>query len=464
MSTSISDPSVPGASPTATATTPTDTGPTATAATPADASPAATAAASPPATPPRGFADLSLAPALLAAVERLGYDQPTPIQEQAIPQIVAGRDVVGCAQTGTGKTAAFVLPILQRLGSGQGVRALVVTPTRELCAQIEEVARIVCKDTGQHVVAVYGGVPYEPQVQKVRRGVDLVIATPGRLLDMIQRGDLTLAKVEMLVLDEADRMLDMGFWPDVQRIIRKLPERRQNLLFSATMSRGVLEAVRDTLRDPVRIQIGEVAMPVDEVEQAVYPVNAEQKTDLLVHFLRNHRPKRALIFTRTKHRADRLERQLARHGIKGTIMHSNRTQQQREKALEGFKGGRYSVLIATDIVARGIDVDGISHVVNYDIPLKPEDYVHRIGRTARAGARGEALILLTAEDVHELKAIERLIGAEIERRDLPGFEYEHRHIPDSKDVPKRPGKLLYRGGAQRAMQRGFRFTKPRAKH
>ena len=405
------------------------------------------------------FADLKLDRPMLDAVERLGYTEPTPIQEQAIPQIIAGRDVVGCAQTGTGKTAAFVLPILQRLGKGQGVRALVVTPTRELCAQIDEVARACAKLTGQHVVAVYGGVPYEPQMQKVRRGVDMVIATPGRLLDMIQRGDLTLSKVEIVVLDEADRMLDMGFWPDVQRILRKLPDKRQNLLFSATMSRGVLEAVRDTLHDPVRIQIGEVAMPVDEVDQAVYPVTVDQKTDLLVQFLRHHKPPRALIFTRTKHRADRLERALTRHGIKGTIMHSNRTQSQREKALEGFKNGRYTVLIATDIVARGIDVEGISHVVNYDIPMKPEDYVHRIGRTARAGASGEAVILLTADDVHELKAIERLIGTEIERRDLPGFEYEHRHIPDSKDVPKRPGKLLYRGGAQRAMQRGFRFSK-----
>jgi ATP-dependent RNA helicase RhlE len=385
-------------------------------------------------TSPSPFSNLSLSRPLLDAVERLGYERPTPIQEQAIPQIIAGRDLVGCAQTGTGKTAAFVLPMLQRLGQGKGVRGLVVTPTRELCAQIDEVARTCAKFTNQHAASVYGGVPYEPQAQKVRRGVDLVVATPGRLLDM-------------------------GFWPDVERIMRKLPPRRQNLLFSATMSRGVLEAIRDTLHDPVRIQIGEVYMPVDEVAQAVYPVVADQKIELLVHFLRHHKPERTLIFTRTKHRADRLERHLARHGIKGTIMHSNRTQQQREKALEGFKSGRYSVLIATDIVARGIDVEGISHVINYDIPIKPEDYVHRIGRTARAGASGEALSLLTADEVHELKAIERLIGAEIERRDVPGFEYTTRLIPDSKDVPKRAGKMLYRGGAQRAMQRGFRFSK-----
>jgi ATP-dependent RNA helicase RhlE len=407
---------------------------------------------------PSAFSDLALDTPLLEAVDSLGYERPTPVQEQAIPQIIAGRDVVGCAQTGTGKTAAFVLPVLQRLGRGDGVRGLVVTPTRELCSQIDDVARTVTRFTRQHAVAVYGGVPYVPQAQAVRGGVDLIVATPGRLLDMISRGDVSLSKVEILVLDEADRMLDMGFWPDVERIMRKLPPRRQNLLFSATMSRGVLEAIRDTLHDPVRIQIGEVYTPVDEVDQAVLPVHTDQKIDLLIHFLREHKPERTLIFTRTKHRADRLERQLKRNGIKCAIMHSNRSQEQREKALKGFKSGRYGVLIATDIVARGIDVDGISHVVNFDIPIKPEDYVHRIGRTARAGATGEALSLLTAEDVHELKAIERLIGCELVRRDLPGFDYQARLIPESKDVPKRPGKMVYRGGAQRAMARGFRFS------
>ena len=398
---------------------------------------------------PPAFARLGLDDALLQAVAKMGYTEPTPIQAQAIPQVLAGRDVVGCAQTGTGKTAAFVLPILQIMGRGTGIKALVVTPTRELAAQIEAVACECSTHTDRRAVAVYGGIPYEPSAKKVHRGVDLLVATPGRLLDMVQRGDVNLGGVEILVLDEADRMLDMGFWPDVRRIIAKLPPKRQNLFFSATLSRSVLDAIRDTLNDPVRIQIGQIAMPVDEVEQVVYPVISEQKIDLLVQFLREHKPERTLVFTRTKHRADRLARVLGKHGINGTTMHSNRTQSQREQALEGFKSGRYSVLVATDIVARGIDVDGISHVINYDIPLDPEDYVHRIGRTARAGADGTAISLLTAEDVHELKAIERLIGAELDRHDLPGFDYESRRIPESKDVPRRPGKSLWRGGVKR---------------
>ena len=398
-------------------------------------------------TPP--FSRLGLDQAMLGAVKAMGYTEPTPIQAQAIPQVLDGRDVVGCAQTGTGKTVAFVLPILQLMSHERGIKALVVTPTRELAAQIDEVARVASANTQRRTAAVFGGTPYEPSIKKLRRGVDLLVATPGRLLDMVQRGDVSLSTVEILVLDEADRMLDMGFWPDVRRIMAKLPPRRQNLLFSATMSRSVLDVIRDTLHDPVRVQIGEMAMPVDEVEQAVYPVVPEQKTDLLVHFLRHHKPPRALVFTRTKHRADRLARVLAKHGIKGTTMHSNRTQSQREQALEGFRSGRYHVLVATDIVARGIDVEGISHVVNYDIPLDAQDYVHRIGRTARAGADGIAVSFLTGEDVHELKAIERLIGADIERHDVPGFDYQQRRIPESKDVPRRPGKSLWRGGVKR---------------
>ena len=402
------------------------------------------------------FSNLKLEQPLLDAVAKMGYHEPMPIQEQAIPYILQGRDLVGCAQTGTGKTAAFVLPILQRMSTAPGVKALVVTPTRELAAQIDDVARAAAANTSRRVLAVYGGVPYEPQAKALRRGVDFLAATPGRLLDLLRQGDLTLTKVEILVLDEADRMLDMGFWPDVRRIIGALPDKRQNLLFSATMSRGVLDAVRDTLHDPVRIQVGEVAMPVDEVEQHVYPVVADQKTDLLVSFLKHHQPERTLVFTRTKHRAERLSRVLDRRGIKGEAIHSNRTQSQRQKALDGFKAGKVKVLVATDIVARGIDVEGISHVINYDIPMNAEDYVHRIGRTARAGASGIAVSFLTADEVHELKAIERLIGGEIVRHDLPGFDYDTRAIPDSKDVPKRQGKLVWNGGAQRRAQRGFR--------
>jgi len=404
------------------------------------------------------FSKLGLDKNLLDAVALMGYHAPTAIQEQAIPQVLAGRDVVGCAQTGTGKTAAFVLPILQRITPGGGIKALVVTPTRELAAQIDEVARAASVHTRHRVLAVFGGIPYEPSAKKVKRGVDFLVATPGRLLDMLRRGDVDLSKVEILVLDEADRMLDMGFWPDVKRIIDAVPKKRQNLLFSATMSRSILEVVGDTLHDPVRIQIGEVATPVDAVLQKVYPVVSDQKTDLLVEFLRHHKPERVLVFTRTKHRADRLARVLTKKGINGTTMHSNKTQSQREKALEGFKSGRYTVLVATDIVARGIQVDGISHVVNFDIPVNAEDYVHRIGRTARAGADGIAVSFLTGEEVHELKAIERLIGSEIDRHDLPGFDYSQRRIPASKDVPRRPGKSVWRGGVKaggRSQLRGY---------
>ena len=343
----------------------------------------------------------------------------------------------------------------------QGVRALVVTPTRELCAQIDEVARVCAKRSGQHVVAVYGGVPYEPQVQKVRRGVDLVIATPGRLLDMIQRGDLTLSKVEILVLDEADRMLDMGFWPDVQRIIRKLPERRQNLLFSATMSRGVLEAVRDTLRDPVRIQIGEVAMPVDEVEQAVYPVTADQKTELLVHFLRHHKPKRALIFTRTKHRADRLETHLTKHGIKGTIMHSNRTQ---SAAREGPRRLQERPLLRADRHRHR----GPRHRRRRHLPrgqlrhpdearrLRPPHRPHGARRRQRRGRHPAHRRRRPRAQGH--RAPDRLPRSSAAT--CPGSSTTTATSPTPKTCPSGPARLLYRGGAQRAMQRGFRFSKP----
>jgi ATP-dependent RNA helicase RhlE len=479
------------------------------------------------------FDDLGLNARLLDAVRDLGYDEPTLIQRDAIPLVLAGRDVVGCAQTGTGKTAAFVLPLLQRLGEpaparsddaqrsagsddngnggdrpgsrrrrrrgrrgrpsgetstagsnatletypggngngsggngngrrpgeparAQPPRALIVTPTRELAAQIEEVAYEAAQSTGHRVLAVYGGVPYEPQAKKAHRGIDVLVATPGRLLDLLQHHDIELSAVQILVLDEADRMLDMGFWPDVRRIVRALPDKRQNLLFSATMSRAVLDVIGDALDKPVHVQVGERATPVENVEQAVYPVDAGQKTDLLVEFLKHHKPERALIFTRTKFRAERLSHALTRKGIKGTAIHGNRTQEQRTKALDGFKSGHYRALVATDVVARGIDVEGISHVINFDIPANPEDYVHRIGRTARAGASGTAISFLTADEVHELKAIERLIGTTLDREDLTGFDYAKRNIPHSDDVPRKPGKLVWNGGARRAAQRGLR--------
>ena len=403
------------------------------------------------------FAALGLEGKLLAGVAAMGYVDPTPIQEHAIPRVLAGRDVVGCAQTGTGKTAAFVLPILQNMSAPMVVdgkkahpTALVVTPTRELCGQIEEVGETLATYSGRRVVAVFGGVPYDPQAKRVRKGVDLLVATPGRLLDMLRQGDVLLDKVDTLVLDEADRMLDMGFWPDVKRIIDAIPAKRQNLFFSATMSKTVLSIIADTLHDPIFIELGGSAQPVENVEQKILPVNQEQKVDLLVEYFRHHDPERTLVFTRTRRRAERLSRTLNKAGITCEAIHGDRTQGQRQQALDGFKSGKIAVLVATDVVARGIDVDNITHVINFDIPTNPEDYVHRIGRTARAGASGVAVSLLTSEDVHDLVAIERLIGATIERHDLPDFEYDKRVILESSQVRPRPGKLLWNGGANRA--------------
>ena len=415
------------------------------------------------------FAELGLTGDLLAGVAAMGYETPTPIQEQAIPRVLAGRDVVGCAQTGTGKTAAFVLPILQRMtgptvadGRTAHPSALVVTPTRELCAQIEEVGETLSTYSGRTVAAVFGGVPYDPQAKRIRKGVDLLVATPGRLLDMLRQGDVLLDQVNTLVLDEADRMLDMGFWPDVKRIIDALPAARQNLFFSATMSKTVLSIIEDTLNQPVFIQLGGTAMPVEAIEQRVLPVNQEQKVDLLVEYFRHHDPARTLVFTRTRRRAERLAVTLNKMGITCEAIHGDRSQGQRQQALDGFKNGKIAVLVATDVVARGIDVDNITHVINFDIPTNPEDYVHRIGRTARAGASGIAVSLLTAEDVHELLAIERLIGATIERHDLPGFDYEKRVIPESHQVQPRIGKLVWNGGARRAWNKtGVRRRPPK---
>ncbi len=402
------------------------------------------------------FAELGLDPTMLTAVSELGYDKATEIQERAIPKVLAGKDIVGCSQTGTGKTAAFVLPIVQRMSAGKGIKVLVVTPTRELAAQIEEVAVTCVKPRGMHALAVYGGVPYDPQAKQARRGVDLLVATPGRLLDMMRQGDIKLDHVEVLVLDEADRMLDMGFWPDVRRILHAVPDKRQNLLFSATMSKGVLSVIGDALDHPVFIEVGGRATPIEAIDQKVMPVDGSQKLELLIAYLAHHQPERVLVFTRTKHRAERLALTLHKRGVKCTAIHGNRNQVQRQKALDGFKAGRYQVLIATDVVARGIQVEGISHVINYDVPSNPEDYVHRIGRTARAGASGIAISLVSAEEVYELKDIERLIGSDIPREDLPAFDYVKRTIPESRALPRRPGKLVYNGGARRAMKFGVR--------
>jgi ATP-dependent RNA helicase RhlE len=416
-----------------------------------------------PAVDPVGFRPFGLSDELLEGIGAMGFVQPTPIQEQTIPLVLQGRDVVGTSQTGSGKTAAFVLPILHVMQPGEGVRALVVTPTRELARQIEEMAVPLAQRKGFSVLAVYGGVRIDAQIRRLQKGVDLLAATPGRLLDLKRRGNLDLSHVRVLVLDEADRMLDMGFWPDVRRIVQALPKERQNLLFSATMSRGVLAVIRDALDRPVYVEVGATHTPVETVEQVVLPVNQDQKTSLLVHYLTHHDPTRTLVFCRTKIRADRVTHALERQGVNVTAIHSDRDQAERQQALDGFRRGSVDVLVATDIVARGIDVEEISHVINYDVPESPDDYIHRIGRTARAGAEGTAVTLLSAEEGYLVKDIEQLIGAEIERRDLAGFAYEERSIPLSSELPRRPGKLVYRGGAQRAAKFGIRHVKPRSR-
>ncbi len=362
----------------------------------------------------------------------MGYETPTPIQANAIPPVLEGRDVVGCAQTGTGKTAAFTLPTLQRVKPGRRKpAALIVTPTRELALQIEGVAKQAARFTQHKIAVVYGGVGYQPQATALRRGVDILVATPGRLLDLCGQGDCDLRHVEVLVLDEADRMLDMGFWPDVKRILALLPAERQNLLFSATMTPEVMRVAGDTLHEPVHVDVAPPSKPIETIEQSVYPVGGKQKTDLLLSLIKDHSLERVLVFTRTKHRADRVARVLDKHGISGAAIHGNRSQSQRQSALDGFKKGRHKVLVATDIVARGIDVDGISHVINFDLPNVPEDYVHRIGRTARAGKSGTAISLLAPEEHDQLRDIEKTIGAVLECADHDGFAYtDERLVPD----------------------------------
>ncbi|MBI4733338.1 MAG: DEAD/DEAH box helicase [Rubrobacteridae bacterium] len=408
------------------------------------------------------FKRLGLEIPLVEWAETMKFVSPTPIQTKVIPQALAGRDIVGCAQTGSGKTAAFILPTMQRISDRKNVKALIVTPTRELANQIEEVARSCsieevarsCSSTTSHkVLAVYGGVPYAPQGRKLKQGIDVLVATPGRLLDMVRRGDANLSNIEVFVLDEADRMLDMGFLPDVKRIIKELPKKRQNMLFSATMSQAIYDIIYETFDNPVRIEVNKPSTPAKAIQQAVYPVAAMQKTDLLVAMLRQRDFSKTLVFVRTKRRAAFLNKVLSKRGIPNVLMHSDRTQRQRQEALNKFKRGSASVLIATDIIARGIDVENITHVVNYDIPGNPEDYIHRIGRTARANARGTAISLFSGEERVNLRDIESHIGQAIKRERLSGFEYEKQTPTASSKAVATPVKVVYDGGARRGMRR-----------
>ncbi len=376
-----------------------------------------------------GFAALGLAPELLRAVAEQGYTDPTPIQAQAIPSILAGRDLLGAAQTGTGKTAGFTLPMLQRLSDKAAdrnprrpVRALVLVPTRELAAQVQDSIRTYGKHLRLTSTTIYGGVGFHPQVQALRRGVDIVVATPGRLLDHIQQRTLDLRNIEILVLDEADRMLDMGFIHDIRKIHALLPKERHTLLFSATFSNEIRTLSAQFLRDPVTVEVARRNAPIELVTQVVHLVDKDKKRELLAHLVKSNDWRQVLVFCKTKHGADRLAEQLGRDGIDADAIHGNKSQPQRMRALKRFKDAELQVLVATDIAARGIDIDSLPHVVNYDLPNVSEDYVHRIGRTGRAGSTGDAISLVCAEDRSLLLSIERLINKRIDQVVIPGFE------------------------------------------
>ena len=370
------------------------------------------------------FEQFNLDPRLLKGVKYAGYETATPIQEAAIPAALRGRDIIGTAQTGTGKTAAFVLPILQRLLDGpRGMpRALIVTPTRELAEQINQVVHALATGTRIRSATIYGGVTASRQIKALRDGVEILVATPGRLLDLMQQRHAKLDRIEVLVLDEADRMFDMGFLPDVKRIIKAVPVRRQTMLFSATFPPEVEQLVSQSLTDPQRISMG-LSRPAHTVTHALYPVPAHLKSALLLKLLKQTATDSVLVFTRTKHRAEKLARQIAHAGFRVTSLHSNRTQGQRQQALSGFKSGHFPIMVATDIAARGLDIESISHVINFDMPDTADAYIHRIGRTGRAQRTGDAFTLVTPEDNDMIRALERIMGGPIKREILEDFDY-----------------------------------------
>jgi len=389
---------------------------------------------------------------LLRGIKELGFSRPTPIQVDAIPPAIEGRDVLACAMTGSGKTAAFLLPLLQRLiARPRGTsRALILTPTRELAAQILQELEELAVHTPITAAAIFGGVGMGPQEHAFRTGVDVLVATPGRLLDHMRQPYAKLDRIEYLVLDEADRMLDMGFLPDIRRVLKHLPVKRQTLLFSATMPAPIIELTREMLHNPATINLERKAAPAVGITQAVYPVPQELKSTLLFTLLERGIMREALVFTRTKHRANRLWEFLTKRGVNAARIHGNRSQAQRTDALDGFKTGRYRVLVATDIAARGIDVEALGHVVNFDVPAQSEDYIHRVGRTARAEMTGEAFTLASAEEAEDLRSIERAIGKPLPRVTLPDFDYSAR--PATKlEIPI--GERIAKIRAQRAEER-----------
>jgi ATP-dependent RNA helicase RhlE len=407
------------------------------------------------------FAELGLRPEIVRAVAGAGYTDPTSIQERAIPVVLDGRDLIACAQTGTGKTAAFLLPILQRLAGGatsRHPRALVISPTRELAAQIGDMAKRYGAHLRLRSTVIFGGVGIAPQKRHLAGGIDLLVATPGRLLDHLGRRQAHLGNVEIVVLDEADRMLDMGFLPDVRRILAALPAKRQNLFFSATMPDEIEALIKRTARAPVMVEVTRRSTPVSAVRQVVHPVAMTRKKDLLQLLLQSGKMGPTLVFTRTKARANQLVRRLENSGRRVEAIHGNKSQNARTRALAGFRTGKIDTLIATDIAARGIDVDGISHVVNFDLPNVPEDYVHRIGRTARAGKSGDAISLAAPEEHSQLAAIERLVGKSIRCERIAGFTPASG--AEELSVPRRPhsspafGAGRHRSGSGRATASG----------
>ena len=410
------------------------------------------------------FNELGLAPELLRAVAQQGYTEPTPVQSESIPLVLAGRDVLAGAQTGTGKTAAFVLPILQRLTQNAAynqtsgrrpVRVLVLAPTRELAVQVEESVRTYGRQRPVRSTTIYGGMPFDPQVRSLLQAPEIVVATPGRLLDHVEQRTIDLSRVEVLVLDEADRMLDMGFIPDVRRIVKLLPTQRQTLLFSATFNNEVRRLAADFMQNPAFVQVTPKNTAPDLVYQVVLPVDRERKRELLSRLVRSGRIEQALVFTRTKHGAGRLAQQLERDGVAATAIHGDKSQPQRTRALADFKSGKVAVLVATDVAARGLDIDALPHVVNFELPMVAEDYLHRIGRTGRAGIGGDAVSLVSAEEQPLLAQIERMLGHSIETQIVPGFE------PD-RTIRVEPLKLRSAGrGPARRSESVTRSAAPR---
>jgi len=401
------------------------------------------------------FRDLGLSEDVIHGVQAMGYIEPTPIQLRAFPVILGGKDLIGSAQTGTGKTAAFALPILTKLARHGACRCLVLEPTRELAAQVDTAFRDYARFSDLRISVIHGGVGYGKQRQEVKDGLDVVVATPGRLLDHLGERTLNLGKVSILVLDEVDRMLDMGFLPDVRRIIEHVPKDRQTLFFSATLPPEIESLTKWVLRNPEIIEIGVRRAAAETVTHALYPVARDQKFDLLLALLERTNFDSALIFSRTKHGADKIAGRLkvAQHAV--AVLHSNRTQRERVEALEGFKSGKYEVMVATDIAARGIDVAGVSHVINYDVPQHPEDYVHRIGRTGRAQNVGDAFTLVTAEELDAVRAIERFIGQKIPRLKVDNFNYVYTALFNEESIAP--------GGAAKGARthRGYSFGRRR---